>query len=246
MHLSSPMRPWCAASLVLALSACGGEGSLEPSNPAPAARAIASESGNDQEAKAGERLREPFVVRVTDARGEGVAGVDVTWGEASGTGWLLGRRLNHRRRGSIVEATDSDGLSAIYLQPTAVGTSTVTAAVAALEGSPVTFTAPGSVVVIEFVPDPIDGPWFSGPTGSGHVTVPVGTTVEWAVRWICCLSETARIASSSEPPRGKPFDSGPLTPASGNPARFRFVPVVAGTWEFEDRVSGATGALTAR
>jgi hypothetical protein len=56
------------------------------------------------------------------------------------------------------------------------------------------------------------------------ITVPVGTTVEWSILGV----EEARIASTSEPTGGEPFDSGTL--AGGE--RFQFVPGVAGTWEF--------------
>lgn len=70
MSFSRSMLPWCAASLGLVALACGGDGPLDPDRPTPAA--IASVSGDGQEGKAGEKLGEPFVVRVTDAQGDGV------------------------------------------------------------------------------------------------------------------------------------------------------------------------------
>lgn len=51
---------------------------------------------------------------------------------------------------------------------------------------------------------------------------------------------TAHIRSTSTPAGGASFDSGSLTEGE----RFLFVPGVAGTWEYVDQVSGATGTLT--
>lgn len=47
--------------------------------------------------------------------------------------------------------------------------------------------------------------------------------------------------SSSAPPGGAFFTSGILRQDD----RFHFVPDLAGTWEYFDRVSGATARLTA-
>jgi hypothetical protein len=81
------------------------------------------------------------------------------------------------------------------------------------------------------------GPAFLGaPDDSSDVTVPIGAPVEW-VNWL----ESARIMSTSAPPGGASFDSGELSQGE----RFEFVPDVAGTWEYVDPVSGATGTLTA-
>jgi hypothetical protein len=50
----------------------------------------------------------------------------------------------------------------------------------------------------------------------------------------------AHITSSSTPPGGASFDSGPMGPGK----RLHFVPDVAGTWKFVDRLSGTEGAFT--
>lgn len=241
MSFSKSMLPWCAASLGLAALACGGDGPLEPLEPDPPTPAvIASVSGDGQQGKAGEKLGEPFVVRVTDAQGDGVPGLQVTWRVVSGAG-DLGRGLDGK---PLFTRTDRIGSARVSFRPIALGASTVTAEVAGLQDSRVTFTADAAGVVIHFYNDLFEGAaWFAGPEGPSDVTVPVGTTVEWAVGWAGSGgTTTARIASGSPPPGGEPFDSGDLT----YPARFSFVAAVAGTWEFEDRISGAIGTLTAR
>lgn len=53
------------------------------------------------------------------------------------------------------------------------------------------------------------------------------------------------MTSSTTPPGGAPFDSGTLEAG----ARFQFVPDVAGTWEYFDRILGAdvlSSQITAR
>jgi len=216
----------------------GDDAVPDPGPPTTGAAAIAVVSGNDQVGKAGEFLELPFAVRVTDAQGEGVRHVHVFWRVTSGAVNLWSSRPASR--------TGSDGIAEMRsFRPWAVGTSTVTAEVAGLEGSPVTFSidVPGVVIALARAFDPwiavhFGDPYFSGPESGSHVTVPVGTTVEWLARDV----ETADIASTSQPTGGQSFRSGIL--AGGE--RFQFVPDVAGSWEFEDRISGATGTLTAR
>jgi hypothetical protein len=215
----------------------GDDAVPDPGPPTTGAVAIGMMSGNDQVGKAGEVLEHPFAVRVTDAQGEEVRHVHVFWSVASGAGRIAAGRPASR--------TASDGIAEMRFVPTAVGKSTVTAEVAGLDGSPVTFSIEAPTLVIrlqrdvepwtgEFVGDPT----FRGPVGESDITVPVGTTLEWSVIGV----EKAHIASTSEPTGGEPFDGGTL--AAGE--RFQFVPGVAGTWQFEDQVSGATGTLTAQ
>ena len=71
--ISSPDRLMIALGLT-ALGCAGGELSL-PSDGGPVA--ITAVSGGGQEAAVGTRLREPLVVRVTDAADRAVAGVPV-------------------------------------------------------------------------------------------------------------------------------------------------------------------------
>lgn len=226
---------WSAAPLGLALSACAGDEPMQPPpTPAPSA-AIAIVSGNDQEGKAGEDLAEPFVVRVTNASGEGIGDVLVTWSLTSGAGRFTGSADEPSRTW-----TSPDGLARVTFVPTTLGSSTVRARATTVTGSlggEVSFTAVATALVIGI------GGWsnlFFGPDGSPDVTVPVGTTVEW-MNWL----DSATVTSTSEPPGGESFDSGMLFEGE----RFQFVPRVSGTWEYVDQVhegeAGVTATLTA-
>lgn len=136
--------------------------------------------------------------------------------------------------------TGPDGIADVLFRLAAYGTSTVAGAVPGVPVSPVTFSVTATGVVILLALDwwtGADAPVFVGPDFSSDATVPIGAPVEWVN-----LSGTARISSTSAPPGGEAFDSGELNEGEG----FEFVPDVAGTWEFVDQVSGATGTLTAR
>lgn len=237
MRFTITIRHWSPAPLCLALMACGGDGLAEPPEPPPEPAALVAVSGDGQVGKAGERLPEALVVRVTDAHGEGVEGVEVSWRVASGAGDV-----------SAITTTGPTGTSRALFRPTTLGTSTVTAEVTGLPGSQVTFSTDVSVVVIRLLYDFTFGPYphFAGPEDSNDVTVPVGTSVEWAWQGedVSGVPETVRIVSTSVPAGGEPFDSGPLHPGE----RFRFVPGVAGSWEYEELLHAvpATGSLTAR
>lgn len=213
----------------------GDDAVPDPGPPTTAAAEIAILSGDDQVGKAGELPDLPFTVRVTNAQGGAVRHAYVMWSVTSGAGRFPARPASR---------TGSDGIGVVWFVPTAPGSSTVTAEVAGLEGSPVTFSIDAPTLVITLRPEffswwgHVGDPVFSDPQGGSDVTVPVGTTVEWSVIGV----EAAHIVSTAEPAGGQPFDSGTL--ADGE--RFPFVPGVAGTWEFEDQVSGATGTLTAR
>ena len=184
----------------------------EPPSAGPAAIVIVS--GNDQETKANLRLDEPLVVRVTDEQGHGVASIPVEWKVTSGSGsWSCS--------GDDCLLSDGNGLAQVSFYPRSVGTTTVTASVAGLQASPATFTVEVRGLVI----------WIGASRNWGfaiypdHVTVPVGTTIEW---W---SEPSYSITSTSVPPGGESFASGVL----GSSKRFEFVPVVAGTWEYRVR-----------
>lgn len=204
---------------------------------APGPATIARVSGEDQEGRVGERLAEPFMVRVTDVQGAPMAGVSVVWSLTEGDGDLLAPASGTGME-VLATTTDASGLAQAFFIPKAVGPSTIVARVQNLPkllGSPVPFAthAPGLQLSI----------WLSlfwGPCAycSPDVTVPVGTTVEWR-NWD--LGEHA-VTSSSAPPGGASFSSGILHQDD----RFHFVPNVAGTWEYFDRVYGARATLTAK
>lgn len=245
---------WTVPVLVAGLLACG-DGTprqpLSPGEPLPPApgspAAIALVSGDGQEGKAGERLAEAFVVRVTDEAGAGVEGVEVAWRITAGEGSVRSGQV--RTIASATTTTDADGLAEVSFIPTALGPSTVSAVVpGSPSGSSVTFRADATGLVIGIGGNwDFKGDWrsrnfgwgnlFMGPDGAEDTTVPVGTTVEW-VNWIA----EATVTSTTVPPGGASFDSGTLSAED----RFRFVPRVAGTWEYTDEVTGEPGTLTAR
>lgn len=98
---------------------------------AGAAAAIALESGDAQTDSVSATLGTPYAVLVTDANGNPVSGVTVTWA-VTGGGGSVGNLSNSDASG-IAVSTHTFG-------PT-VGAQTVTATAAGLSGSPVTFSS---------------------------------------------------------------------------------------------------------
>ena len=99
---------------------------------------IALNAGNNQSALAGSTVPIAPSVRVTDAGGNAVSGISVTFAVASGGGSIVG---------VATVTTNSSGVASIAgwkLGPT-VGTNTLTATSGTLLGSPVQFTATGTV-----------------------------------------------------------------------------------------------------
>jgi hypothetical protein len=111
---------------------------------AGAATQLTLVSGNNQTGTLGATLN-PFVVAVTDANGNGVAGKTVSFAVAAGGGSLS----------AASGTTDSTGKTQAVLKlGTAVGANTVTASAAGLTGSPLTFTAtanPGTATKVAMV-----------------------------------------------------------------------------------------------
>jgi Bacterial Ig-like domain (group 1) len=242
---------WISVAGVLALAAACGDDSRvgptplmrTPSPPAAVPAATSLVSGNDQLGKAGEQLAEPFIVRVTDANDNPATDALVSFQIRSGAGALGGRCDVNAPAVIRSSPTSSDGLATMAFMPTVLGRSTVTATINGRDGSSVTFSSEATSLVVEFW----FGFWnvgFIGPcTLSSVVIAPVGTTVEWKIpaqddRYPI----TYTVTSTSAPPGAKGFDSGVMTAYE----RFRFVPPVAGTWEYRDQVTGLTGTLTAR
>ncbi len=214
---------WAVLPIGLALSGCSGELPPEPGPPleppiVPAA--IAMVSGDQQDGKAGEQLGEPFVVRAEDAQGNEVVNVPVTWRVTSGAGDVFRLTSEGYLESVTSTLTGPGGLAQVTFRPTVLGPSTVTAS-GGPNGPSATFTIGATALVIS------NGFWgrFLGPNGSRDVTVPVGTTVEWLNYY---STFTAHIVSTTTPPSGASFDSGPLNLND----RFSFVPGVAGTWEY--------------
>ncbi len=136
-------------------SGCG-----ETTEPADPPGALTVVSGDRQVAAAGSPLSEPFVVRVTDTGGRGMATVEVVWRVASGAGIFDSRyAANPFSSPSIRTITrEGGGVEARFI-PWSPGKSTVTAEVAGFPVAPVTLTidadyplwwpSPGSSTVYE-------------------------------------------------------------------------------------------------
>lgn len=94
-------------------------------------------SGNNQSGTVGTALGSPFVVTVTDAGGNPVSGVSVTFAINSVPGGATGQSLS-----TTGTTTAANGQASTKLTlGNAIGAYTVTATSAGLTGSPVTFTA---------------------------------------------------------------------------------------------------------
>ena len=230
-----------SAAAALLLAACSSDSEprvITPSTVIQRAAAIAIVSGNEQEAKAGEPLPNPMVIRVTDASGRGLQDVAVSF-EVLGDGGLNGKGAPGPSR--VSSRTDTNGHAQVTLEPYDVGPISVVARVGGTELPAVTFTANARSLTVEFLsPESSAYGAFYGPCRCSRtvntVTVPVGTPVEWAS---LDPSSSYRIISTSVPDGGIPFDSGTLTGRT----RFRFVPTVAGTWRYRDNASGLTATL---
>ncbi len=150
-------RAWGRLILLGGIVASGCDGTMKPADPPGALTVV---SGDRQVATAGSPLSEPFVVRVTDTAGRGMATVEVVWRVASGAGIFDSRyAANPFSSPSIRTITrEGGGVEARFI-PWSPGRSTVTAEVAGFPVPPVTFTIdadypgwwppPGSSVVYE-------------------------------------------------------------------------------------------------
>jgi hypothetical protein len=203
---------------------------------------LSIEAGNHHEGKAGDWDDVTFgwsrlELRVVDGQRNPVTNVPVRWAVTSGDVRIQVCHSGILR--SNWTRTGSDGIADVIFRMAAFGTSTVAAAVPGVPVSPVTFTvtATGVVILLDAGWFAAGAPAFVAPDFSSDATSPNGVPVEWV-----SLCEAGRITSTSVPPGGEPFDSGELSQGE----RFEFVPEVAGTWEYVDQVSGATGTLAAR
>jgi hypothetical protein len=232
------------SAAALLLTACSEDPATRvvapSSTPATRASVIAIVSGDNQEAKAGETLPKPLVIRITDERGRGVEGVAVSF-DVGRLGGLNGKQAPGESRVTI--RTSVDGIAEVILEPYALGQISVTARAENTSLPAVAFTARAAGVVVEFRSPDVVGPYaaFWGPCRCADslnaVTVPVNTPIEW----ITPDATPYTITSVSGPAEGAAFDSGTL----GRSGRFRFVPTVPGTWEYKDKVSGLRATLKA-
>lgn len=239
-----------AGVLALVFAACGNDGPVDPppASSAPPDLTMVPISGDGQLGKVGEELPEPLEVRVTDAGGEPLSGIEVVWSVDPD----LGRLDTVTSDGFVVagsaiyDSTGSEGMSRATFRPSALGTLSVTARVPGARGSSVVFTTDVELVVIHFFAGLFDGFYFwtslTGWDFEENFVVPVGTPIEWRVSSSLSGETMARIRSIDAPGDGSAFDSGEL----GVGERFQFVPSVAGSWDFVEEESGTQGTLTAR
>ncbi|HEV2147757.1 MAG TPA: Ig-like domain-containing protein, partial [Longimicrobiaceae bacterium] len=130
--MSRPRMLRSAPALALLLLSCVGDSPTavrpDPDPNAPPA-AIVATSGVGQAGTAEVALGGPLVVKVTDARGKGLHGIEVSWTVSPGGGALS----------AASSRTDSIGEARTLWTLGAAGTHTVTASVSGLP--PVTFSA---------------------------------------------------------------------------------------------------------
>ena len=117
-------------------------------------------SGDHQKGGLGSPLDEPFVVRVTDAQGDGVGIVSLVWSVVSGGGMFEAQNSSGgTSRGFFVSTvTDRDGFARVRFTPAALGSTEVIVAVDTygFQGSPVTFTAMAEAPPFDALP-PLSG-----------------------------------------------------------------------------------------
>lgn len=129
-----------AGSNTLTAAAAGISGTVTISAvgvPGPAAAiAIANAGANNQSAAAGTALPIPPSVKVSDSRGNGVAGVAVNFAVASGGGSVTAANVT----------TNSAGIATVgsWTLGTTAGPNSLVATSGSLSGSPVTFNATGT------------------------------------------------------------------------------------------------------
>lgn len=134
-----------------AVTARAGEGSATVVLFAAGA-AITLVSGDGQTGDIGKPLGQPFVVRVTDAQGEGIGGVGVTWSTPSGKGDFL--PLNRITEAVAHSETDDEGFASMEFSPRTIGLIGVVAAAEreGVKGSPATYTITGVFVLSDLPP----------------------------------------------------------------------------------------------
>jgi adhesin/invasin len=128
--------PWLTgwAGAVFTLLALVSLGGCKSQAQAGVAAKLVLVSGDAQSAVVGTAVANPLVVKATDTKGVGVAGIKVTWATVTGGGSI-----------AATSATGADGTaSAVPTMGPATGANSFTATVAGAAGSPVKFSAAGT------------------------------------------------------------------------------------------------------
>ena len=182
--------------------------------------------GDLQNGRTSEAFNEPLVVRAEQDLGliDGVPGtqniqpvenLEILWAITKGVATLS----------NPTSLTDSDGIASATVTPgPLLGEVEVTATIAGAGGDFVEFSLRSTVFLIDILIDR-----FEVPLGGDSIEVVVGDTIEWVNR--DALKHA--VLSTSEPDGGFAFSSGDLA----NSQRYRFVPKVEGTFEYEDPLS---------
>ena len=205
--------------------------------------ALAIVSGNDQPAKAGQQLAEPFVVRVTDGQGIGVPNVPVYWRITFGDG-VFEPDESHNPLSATRNRTDADGLAQVSFMPTWFGPVEVEAGdVIGVQGSPAIFTADatdldaGLAIVagndqIGKAGEPLSEPFVVRVTDGQGLAVP-NVRVDWSGR-----GSTCPISRSDRPCYYELDFSYGTTSDSDGLAQVSFSPSSVGTSEVTARPAG--------
>jgi len=136
---------------------------------AAAADSVFAASGNAQTGTVGAALPAPLVVKVIDQYANGVAGADVVFTPAAGSGSVNPTNV---QTGANGEASTTWTIGAT------LGSQSVEASAAGLKGDPVTFTATGSNLSVAAVsPDTMVEGASATLTGTGFSTTPANNTV---------------------------------------------------------------------
>ena len=164
----------------------GSPVTFRASGTAGGATQIAVNGGNNQTAGVNSVLPVDPSVIVTDALGNPVAGISVTFSVAAGNGSITGE----------TSATNASGVAEVgsWQLPATARTNTLTAAVSGLTGSPVTFTATGTATTAASVASSdISAVFGQSITFTATVTSGGGTPTG-SVRFVVDGSEAAVVA----------------------------------------------------
>ncbi len=185
---------------------------------AGAAATIAAAGGNNQSGEVNAALANPLTAKVTDAFGNGVAGVTVNWEVATGGGTVSAPTSVTAANGN---ATISWTLGAF------VGAQTAQASAVGLTGSPVAFTATGTAAPTPGTGVTVGNNFFQPAT----LTVDPGTAVVWT--WVNTGAISHSVLSVGNPS----FTSSPIINGSGQTYSVTFD--TPGTYNYECEVHGS-------
>ncbi|HEU4829875.1 MAG TPA: Ig-like domain-containing protein [Gemmatimonadales bacterium] len=198
--------------------ATGSPVSFSATATAGAAGSIALSDGDGQSAEINTALDDPLEVEVTDALGNPVAGVTVSWAVTAGGGSVA----------PATSVTNAAGLATtVWTLGAVIGAQAASASAAGLTGSPVAFAATGTAQ-----PNPGSGVTvgnnFFNPATR---TVPAGSTVTWT--WVGTGQISHSVLSTGTPS----FASSQILVGEGQTYSVQFD--TPGTYTYECEVHGS-------